>query len=288
MALDRPVLVTGTPRSGKTCVWNILRQAGEFCAVEEPIMIWSACGGRWPDDCRPAWAATEKVKRRIARRCSELVRRQGKRRYLDNLSHHALRIPFVHAVMPDVRLVHVIRSAEEAVPEISFGWTKRISIAAVIRLRRRNVDLRVLPGLVWRFARNYVRRGIYGSRETWGPVVPGLAEFKPGHEVEEVAAYQWAKMVEIALDGIRATPGLRVLEMRFEHLAANPRAEARRLAEFAEVEHPGALVEFAARYVKNDRTPWKHLRREHRQEEWRAIRSIVAPVQRRLRHARAA
>jgi len=288
MELDRPILITGTPRSGKTCVWNILRQMNEFYAIEEPIMIWTAGGKRWPDDRRPAAAATEKTKKRIVGRCEKLLQRSGKQRYLDNLSHHALRLPFIHAVMPNARLIHVIRDPVDAVPEIAWGWTRSISISAVIKARRRNVDVRALPRLACNFGRNYLLRLVRGCRSTWGPVVPGLADFCRNHSPAEVAAYQWAKMVDVTLDDTGELPDRSVMELRYEDLVADPRREARRIAAFAEVTAADALIEFATRYINSQDPSWRQRRWEPSEQQWKAIRHIVAGAQSRLQYDPAA
>ena len=67
VTLDRPILITGTPRSGKTVVRRIMAAADEFVCVEEPLMIWSAGMGVRSDDRRTAEDASPEVCERIRR-----------------------------------------------------------------------------------------------------------------------------------------------------------------------------------------------------------------------------
>lgn len=286
MPLDRPVLIIGTPRCGKTCVARVLAQAEQFAAIEEPITIWEEGPAFRPHDRLTASAATPIVRRRILRSCEALVKRSGKQRYLDNLSHHALRIPFISAVMPHVRLVHVIRDPADTIPEMLFGWTQKDTLRGAIRRRASNVRLLGLPGMAWRFVQNYVRSRVRGVRETWGPVVPGLLEFVAEHRAGEIAAYQWRRMMEIALNDLAVERDLNVLEVRYEELVSNPRAEARRIAEFAEVLYPDPLVEYAAAHFKSGYLHWEPCRVEPSRHDWRAIRAIAGPMSVRLGYAR--
>ena len=97
MTLDRPILVTGTPRSGKSVVAKRIGRAPEFHHLSEPLMIWDAQIGRRDDDRREASEATDAVREQIVSACRAAVAGSGRRRYVDDLAYHALRIPFVHA-----------------------------------------------------------------------------------------------------------------------------------------------------------------------------------------------
>ena len=198
---DSPIIVTGTPRSGKSVICRMLTREPEFQWVREPQMIWDMDLGTRVDDCRSSDEATPELSERIRNACSALLE-QPKNRYVDDLSYHALRIPFVHAVMPSAKIIHVIRDPKEAIPEMLYGWTNRDSVSKAIARRRKSVRLQGLPRMVSRFLRNYISSRVKGSRQTWGPRVPGLAEFVATHIPAEVAAFQWKSMVEIAMNDL--------------------------------------------------------------------------------------
>ena len=98
----------------------------------------------------------------------------------------------------------------------------------------------------------------------------------------EVAAYQWSKMLEIAMQDIETLSDLRVLEVRHEELLADPRAQAKRIVEFAEIEWPDEVVALAEGYLKQDYVHWEQLRESHGEAELESIRHIVAPMASRL------
>jgi len=280
MSLDRPVLVTGTPRSGKTCVHDILVGSGEFACGDEPLLLWEAGKAAKGDDCLGPQDATDRVRRGILSRCEKVMRNYPGKRYADNLAYHALRIPFVHRVMPEAKIVHVIRSAETAVPEMLYGWTFRFSIMRVAAERARWGNWRAAPRLVLRFARNFLHQRLSGARATWGPRVPQLEEFRRGHSVAEVAAYQWLNMVRIARRDMATLPPGRGLEVRYEDLRRDPRGQGQRLAEFCEVRDPQAVAAFAARYINPQFV--NEYRVPPTPQEWSAIRELVGELQREL------
>lgn len=247
--LDRPVVVTGTPRSGKSLVASILAHAPEFLLMSEPLMIWDQALGIRADDRRSGGEATEALRSTIVQACCQALRRAGKRRYLDDLAYHALRIPFLCRVMPSVRIIHVVRDPRLAIPEMLYGWTHRDTISAALVRRRQHLRLRTLPRLALRFVHNYWTSRWSGRRATWGPRVPGLADFQTRHSPAEVAAYQWQQMIQIARSDLAKLPSEQYMELSFEQMLENPSDMAHRLAEFCQVDNPDRLADFAAELV---------------------------------------
>ena len=278
--LDRPILVTGTPRSGKSVVAEIIGLAPEFEYVGEQLLIWDFGLGRRSDDRRGAAEASEEVRREIVESCATLVARAGKSRYVDAFSYHALRIPFVHRVMPEARIIHIIRDPVEAIPEILFGWTYKDPVRKAIMRRRKGLKLSTLPAHALRFTKNYVLSRVRGKRATWGPRVPGLSEFVAAHSAAEVAAFQWRRMTEIALDDLETLPADRYLNVRFDQLLTDPRPESRRIADFCDVADPAGLAEAAVAMID----PAIEFEKKvfPSEAEWAAIAPLIAPLQDRL------
>lgn len=276
----RPVLVTGTPRSGKTRVAQVISRDDSFVHIAEPLTIWDPGGRHRSDDRLLAEDATHDVCERIRRRCVAAVEKAERSRYLDDLAYHALRIPFAHRVMPEAKIVHVIRSPREAIPEMIYGWMYRDTLAQAVARRRRNINPATLPRHAWRFLRNYVRMRVAGRRETWGPNVPGLRAFARDHSIPEVAGFQWRAMVEIAMNDLAELPDDRWIEVRRECLLADRRGEGRRIAAFCEVEDVEAVADYAESYLDPDFV--YHNKVHPTDEQWEAIFDHIGPLARQL------
>jgi len=139
-----PILVTGTPRSGKSVIARLITREQDFQLVREPLMIWDMDLGARDDDRRGALEVTASLCDRITNACSALLEHQ-EQTYVDDLSYHALRIPFIHALMPDAKIIHVVREPEYAIPEMLYGWTYRDTIGKAITRRRKSIRLQGLP-----------------------------------------------------------------------------------------------------------------------------------------------
>lgn len=285
MGLDRPILITGSPRAGKTLVSEVLRAADEFHCVDEPLMIWNYRHGARPDDRRTHADASPAVVERIRGECERVLRESGKERYMDVLSYHALRIPFVRAVMPEAKIILVVRDAEEAIPEMLFGWTAPDSVGRAVRRRWRNLRWHGLPRAVMRFTRNLVEARVHGRRSSWGPRPPGLAQKLEKSDISAVVAYQWRAMIEIALDDLDACPPESWLLVRHEQLRDQPRQQLQRLVEFCQPRDPEAVIRRGMQYVD----PEHHFEKKvlPTREQWRMIHAEVEPLRRRLGYVNA-
>ncbi len=282
--LDRPILVTGTPRSGKSCVAHVLRHATEVHLLSEPLPIWNIGTGTRPDDRRTAEEATDAVRHDILRACERALSRAGKSRYLDDLAYHALRLAFVHRIVPDAKIIHVVRDPEQVIPEIAFWWNRKgPDLRASLDRSREHFQLRTLPALALRFLRNRWHMQRHGRLAMWGPRVPGLGEFVALHPPAEIAAYQWQGLAEIARDGLSTLPENAWLEVRFERLLNDPGREIERIAAFCDLRDAGALADRARSQIQPD---WPNpYVAELSDAEWASVRERISPLRRQLGYA---
>lgn len=286
MKLDRPILVTGTPRAGKSVVARMLALAPEFQYVYEPLTIWDTELGKRDDDRRSADEATDQLRDYIVNACCELLIEPGKRRYVDALSYHALRLPFVHRILPQARIIHVLRDPIDVIPEMLYGWTYRDTIGKAVARRWKGLKLQSLPLHAIRFAKNYVLSRLRGRRATWGPRVPELNNFTRSHSIAEVAAYQWQQMVEIVSEDLANLPREKWLQVRYEKLLASPQLEAQRLAEFCEIDDISRFVKAAEVFIDPNIKFEKKV--QPTADEWKAITKLILPLQRKLGYTIAA
>jgi hypothetical protein len=286
--LDRPIVIIGTPRSGKSLITNVFKSAEEFCLVNEPLSIWNLGMTTRSDDCRNADEATPKIKGQILDACREQLERSGKSRYLDGLAYHAIRIGFIDAVLPNAKIIFVTRSGRGAIPEMVRGWTMKTSIVGTARNARQTIHWRTFPRLAIRFVINYLTSLFKGRRATWGPAVPGLKEFGKDKTIAEAVAFQWCELNRIALEGLRGLPEERWIQVRFEDLIDHPEEEFAKLARFAEVAAPDVVSTYAASFVAPDNIPkqsqWTAA--ELSDEDWHRIDPIIASQQAELGYVR--
>jgi hypothetical protein len=187
-------------------------------------------------------------------------------------------------VLPEAKLILVVRDPRSVIPEMHYAWTAKASMRTAVQRTRTGVQWRSVPRLAARFAVNYVSSRLRKRRSTWGPVVPGLREFAATHSVAETAAYQWLRLNEIALLDLDRLPADRWLLVRFEDLLSDVEGSFRRIADFAEVQDPEKVVAYAGSYIDASNVPEFAVSgfADPSDDEWRSIRAMVDPLRERL------
>lgn len=286
--LKEPILVIGTPRSGKTLTATILSHAKGLNYASEPISVWAIGSSAGSDDRRYIEEATPATIKRIRSLCAKAVRRAGSERYVDDLAYHCLRLDFIRAVMPDARVVHVIQDGYVAIPQMVNGWTFTEPLYKTIVRRWRGLSpytmVRTLPRLAKRFLVNHYASKVEGRRRAWGPQPPGLAAFAAEHpDPAEIAAFQWKTLVEFTLDSLDRQPADRVITIRFEDLIQDPLAITAKLAAFCRIADVES-VQLAAQRILDPTVAKKGVKLTP--EQWSRVAKVVGPLRQRLGYVR--
>ena len=139
------------------------------------------------NDARTAEDATLEVISSIRERISKILERENKPRYVDEFSYHALRLPFVNKVLPEAKVVMMVRDPADVIPEMMYFWQYRDSIFEAWRRHRKTISLDTLPRLARKFLVNYVAVRFRGHRKSWGPTPPDAEETRELSLPETVA-----------------------------------------------------------------------------------------------------
>lgn len=283
--LINPVIMVGPTRSGKSRVANILASTGHYMAMFEPITVWNI-GRRWrrQDDVRGADEATPQVIAAIQNEFAKRLSTYSADRFVDDLPHHTFRIDFCRAVVPEARFILVTRDARGAIPCMRHGWEYRDSLGKLAKRRLsanryRSINPIKLAGPALRWGLNTLRTRLGRQKVSWGPTAPGQTEFAKNHTLIETVAYQWAKMVEHAADGLHSVPADQVLQIQSEDLWSKQQAVAKQLADFCQLPLREVEDATASTIAKSDRDG-THIPLS--EEEWQLIWPIIKSSQQRL------
>ncbi len=279
--LDRPIIIIGAPRTGKSMIGDTLQASGEIFDNSEALMIWNHGMKRRNSDVRHSLEANLELREKIVSLCAKSVHRYGKKRYLDNLSYNMLRIPFINKLIPEAKIIHVYRNGEKAIPEILFGWTNHDTIRKAVRRRWREINPKTFPPFLLRFASNYVRTIMGYSRSTWGPITPGMMDFKKSHSLEELVAYQWVSLISIARRDLGKLPDNSWIEVRYEDMISDPENKFEQICEFCEVENPEAVLQHAKKNINPHQLPnhAQNFKIIPKPEKWNLIMEMIKPTQ---------
>ena len=151
--LDRPVLIVGSPRSGTSFLGNMLNRNPTVSYLGEPRIAWKLGNERRSDVLRGEHATPE-VAELVRSSLSNLAAGRGGVRLVDKTPQNALRLEFVERVLPDCRVLHMIRDGRSAVLSIRDYWLKHANSRSSATVMRR------LKEIDWRRAPYYLREGL--------------------------------------------------------------------------------------------------------------------------------
>ena len=225
---SRPVIVLGAARSGTKILRDSLATALGCAAVPYDISyVWRHGNESAPDDVLPASAATSGTRRFVHRFLAKYADRSGL--VVEKTVGNTLRVPYVDAIVPGARYVHIVRDGVDVAESARRQWSASPDLHYLLG-KARHFPLRLVPTYGVRFVadQTWRRRGHSGHAASWGPRYPGIDDDVATLSLLEVCARQWRESVSFSRDGLRQT-GAFVVGVRFEELASRPEETLRRV-----------------------------------------------------------
>jgi len=272
--LKEPICVIGAARSGTTLLSRLLSRHSEIAFWTEPKYLWQYGNPATPHDRRTADEATPNVRNYIRAELEQYAKQNGARRLAEKTPSNCFRVPFVYAVLPNARFVHVIRDGRDVAFSAWEQWRLvngegkdrygneagdpllKLFRHGWNRVRANDIPLADLPSYAVEFAKKMARNAGFGDTEkvvnTWGPKFSGIQETARTHSYLETCAIQWRKSVRSAYNGLQSVPGEQQLEIRFEHLVQNSTDVMQTIFDFADLEESEAVMRWAEENVRSD------------------------------------
>ncbi len=224
-AIPAPVVLIGAARSGTKYLRDVLNASGALARVPYDVnYIWRFGQKDLPHDHLDPATLTEKQRRFIRRELARLSKRKGTEAILEKTVSNTLRVPFVEAVLPGARYVHLIRDGRDVTESAMRLWQAPPDWRA-LWTKLRALPLANLGYVAW-FAKNFLRGRAKGRQggSIWGPRFKGAAEMAKTAPLADICATQWAVSVETAHADLANIPSDRVFEIRYEDLVAGTEA----------------------------------------------------------------
>jgi hypothetical protein len=168
-----------------------------------------------------------------------------------------LKIPFLHAVFPDSKFIHVFRDGRMT----SAVRVRSDSQNQAFELRNVNARQRMLrqwrqmcwweiPAYLPRFTDALMRRYLMKKPVTWqGLRYEGWRDDRRRLSPYELQVKQWRVSVETALASLERLPAGTSMNVRFEDFIKEPGKWLHDIAQFAGLEHDESALQQAARAV---------------------------------------
>ena len=183
--IPEPVFLVGCARSGTSILGEAVAAHPDVSYLFEASSIWNNAVTEGEDHRLTAEAATPEVARALYPALHEAWQAQAGSLWLEKNPKHVLRVPFLRALFPKARFLHIIRDGRDVVASLLF--------------RNRGTE--------------------------WGHLkIPGWKKLLQTYPVDNHirCAHQWRVAVHTARCDAAELPEDRYLEVRFEQLVKQP------------------------------------------------------------------
>ena len=244
------MFIVGSPRSGTTILSEVLDRHPRITQWYEPYFIWDWGIVNLDDDVRGIEMLTPSHKAFIQKEFGLFRRKSKSDVVIDKSPEHCFKIPFVQAVFPEAKWIHLIRDGRDVTLSIKREWDLRREIVQGLSLGKFCREVSTMMRL-HHFWRNRIQIGLFEFRNMkslnplkylnkskwkgaagWGPRFPGWREEYHTRPLTQFTALQWAKSVEYTLQGLAVIPEGSALDVRYEDFLNRPDEQLERIISF--------------------------------------------------------
>ncbi|NOX99947.1 MAG: sulfotransferase [Verrucomicrobia bacterium] len=251
--IKRPIIIIGAPRSGTTLLGQLFAAHPDVAYWEEPRTVWSTENQHLPNDLLREEHLTPQIATKIDQRFSAFLQQNDKTRFAEKTPSNMLRIPFIHALYPDCKIIHLHRDPR---PVIASALRMLNSPPDLKRItaRAREAKLRDWPSLSALLFRDTLARLFRkGTKPFWGPRPPVWQDWLNLPPVTMLSK-QWCALMQTAQHDLQQLPPNSWMEIRYEDLLNNHARILPELLEFAELSPSNEVTNLANQSIQADRT----------------------------------
>ncbi|MDH5510341.1 MAG: sulfotransferase [Nitrospinota bacterium] len=249
------VFIVGSPRSGTTILSEVLDRHPKITQWYEPYFIWDWGIGNLEDDVRGEKMLTSAHRAFIQKEFGLFRYKSGSAVVIDKSPEHCFKIPFVQAVFPEAKWIHLIRDGRDVTLSIKREWDLRRDIVKGLSFGKFYREVSTMMRL-HHFWRNRIQIGMYEFMNMkslnplkylnkskwkgtagWGPRFPGWQEELKARSLTQFTALQWAKSVEYTLEGLAAIQEGSALDVKYEEFLNKPDEQLERILSFLELDY---------------------------------------------------
>lgn len=219
-----PIFLIGAARSGTKFLRGLFASSEMTVTIPYDVnYVWRYGNEALTHDELPASSITPVMRKHICRNLSRLagLKKADDRIMIEKTVSNTLRVPFIDAIYPNARYVHLIRDGRAVVESAMRQWQAPPDTGSLIR-KLRQMPLSNYRYVMW-FGFNLVK-GIAtgrGGGQVWGPRYMGIMEDVTNQRpLVEICSKQWQRSVDQASKDLEMINPARVFTLRYDQLVA--------------------------------------------------------------------
>ena len=278
------VCIVGAGRSGTSFLARSLATMSNGLDIGENRYVWSYGQRDRRVDLRRGDEVTDRIRQRISAHLDYLGKNSSSFVF-DHTPSNAFRIPFIHAIFPQARFIHIVRDGRDNVLSRMKQWQRpwldraapKASANKPSRMTRRLKEIHSsyiefrrlqrrgnLPTDCWLPAAldraEQMSKRLVGAEITYrfGERAPGLNDYLRHYGLGAAAAIQWREAALNAHYGGKNLASDHFLEIYFESLLTDPITTFKTVFDYLNLSYDHRDLEAIARQVRGDNIDkWK-------------------------------
>lgn len=256
-----PVVIIGAGRSGTNMLRDVLTRLDGITTwpCDEINYIWRHGNRNYPTDELQREQATPEVVTFIRGQFQSFIKSTSSKSHepenrvvLEKTCANALRVPFVDAVLPEARYIHLVRDGRDVVSSALQRWKAPLDIP-YLAAKAKYVPRSDLPYYASRYFVNRFTKLVskQSALSVWGPRFDGMAVLAEQVSLPEVCATQWVECVDSATRAFSEMPDHKVFYLRYEDFVSNPAVNLQSIAQFLSLSHTPEEIQKACQIVRS-------------------------------------
>jgi len=255
--MQSPIILVGTHRSGTSWLTRVFSQHSDLACWMEPRYVWSWGNNYKPNDVLTPADATPKVIDHIRARFEKFVVDEGKVRLFEKTPSNCLRLPFIHKVLPEAKIIHVIRDGRSVFSSASdmleTGFYRPDKLKSRFSEMLVETPITEWPAHWPRIQETLLSKLMGKPIPFWGPRPAGWQRWVGAYPQPVILAKQWATTALQAVNEGEQLPASQYYRFRYEDLIARPAETMSAVMNFAELSESQSLIDYVTSTVDPSR-----------------------------------
>lgn len=233
----RPLILIGAARSGTKLLRDLIAEHPDVDKVPYDVTyIWRLGSETVPHDELPVESLTPQIRQRIIRALTKFS--TGAPFLIEKTVENCVRVPYLQAVFPEAKFIHLVRDGRDVVESVYREWTSPPDWGYILK-KVSTYPITDAFGYAISYAGTTLRKVIARDKskttDPWGARYQGIHGDLATKDLLEICAIQWSHSIEMASAALNQLPTDQVLTIRYEEFVQQPADFLRQIALFVDL-----------------------------------------------------